>query len=119
MITINTHFRILTTISYLVITGDTPLLLASSANEGYVVSTLLKNKSDVNIANDSGRTALYYAVLNDNLEVARTLISSGADCNIMTNDYRSVLTIALGEFVFDFFVIRFIISHTFYDLSNR
>jgi uncharacterized protein len=50
------------------------------------VSTLLKEKADVNAAQGDGMTALHWAAFHDDLELARMLIKAGADVKTTTRD---------------------------------
>ena len=43
--------------------------------------TLLRNGADVNISNESGKTALYIAIERGNLRITELLIRYGADYN--------------------------------------
>lgn len=59
-----------------------------------VIEMLLKHGANINIQDDSGKTALHEAIENNKTEVAKTLIKNGADLNIMTNSKVNALYIA-------------------------
>jgi len=62
------------------------LRLADAAQQGDTdaIRTLLKEKVDVNVAHGDGMTPLHWAAFNDDLDVARLLISAGASPNATT-----------------------------------
>ena len=59
--------------------GNTPLMLAVSGNCGECVATLIQRKANLNLANASGETPLIRAVQMRNLELARELLTAGAN----------------------------------------
>lgn len=63
--------------------GNTALLLVTQDNDITAVRNLLKKRSDINIASDTGGvTALMIAVIRSNIELIELLLHSGADINI-------------------------------------
>src|SRR5437867_11425172 len=65
---------------------STDVRLAEAARRADVeaVRSLLKQKVDVSAAQGDGMTALHWAAVNDDLEVARLLIEAGADVKATT-----------------------------------
>ena len=53
------------------------------------MSYLLKNKADINIKNSQGYTPLMLSVMKNNIDMARLLLDSGADANILDNKGRN------------------------------
>lgn len=54
---------------------------AAQHNNQKIVSTLIEQKADVNVANAKGETPLHAAVMNDHEDIAKLLIESGANTN--------------------------------------
>src|SRR5215470_12277277 len=63
---------------------DTRMADAAMKNDTETVRSLIKQAVDVNAAQGDGMTALHYAALNGNLEMARMLISAGANLKAAT-----------------------------------
>jgi uncharacterized protein len=80
------------------VSAETDLRLVELAKKGDVetITTLLQGSADVNAAKGDGTTALHWAALRDNFQIARLLIDSGADADV-ANDYGAtrVLTEAM------------------------
>jgi serine/threonine-protein phosphatase 6 regulatory ankyrin repeat subunit A len=55
---------------------------------------LINSGADINIIDNYGRTAIYYAIQNNNLEVAKTLIVNGARINHGVVNIDDLLKIA-------------------------
>ena len=51
--------------------GATPLMAAATGGSVEMINLLLQYNADINAKNDRGDTALDYAILNDNIDVAR------------------------------------------------
>ncbi|CAL4064028.1 unnamed protein product [Meganyctiphanes norvegica] len=65
----------------------TPLIAAAFKNQTQVVKFLLEScKSDMNIQDFIGRTALYLAAQYNNKEIFKLLLQNGADATIKSND---------------------------------
>ena len=75
--------------------GWTPLMLAALYGRPEDVANLLAQGSDPNAHNDSGGTALMYAV--DDAEKTRLLLDRGADANARSGEGRTPLLIAVGR----------------------
>lgn len=69
--------------------GTTPLMYAVLYGDLDTMKVLLAAGADVNARNDSGATALMWAV--DNLEKTRLLLKAGADANARSDDGRTPL----------------------------
>jgi len=76
-------------------TGITPLIIAAGSGSKKVVS-LLVDKVDVNLkGGKQGRTALHWAVQNDNLEITEVLINNNnINLDISDNNGDTVLALA-------------------------
>lgn len=61
--------------------GLTPLLYASRENCIACVDVLLKNKADIDLPDPDGVSPLLLAILNANWDLAKLLITAGADVN--------------------------------------
>ena len=70
--------------------------LHDAAKEGDIrkIRRLLKSGTDVNLSEDTGWTALHWAVHNKHKDVVELLISSGASVNVRSRDSRTPLHIA-------------------------
>ncbi|MFH1956992.1 MAG: ankyrin repeat domain-containing protein [bacterium] len=60
----------------------TPLMQAAFTDSFYITKLLIENGVDVNARNNSGFTALIFAVAEKSLVVARLLIEAGANVNV-------------------------------------
>ena len=63
---------------------DTRLADAAQRGDRQAVRALLAQAPDVNAAQGDGMTALHWAVLNDDLEMARALVAAGANVKATT-----------------------------------
>lgn len=75
--------------------GNTALLLHADrhCNKG-VIKELIRAGADINAKNKNGDTALHFALINGNSEVARFLIKKGADYRAVNNKGKSPMEIA-------------------------
>ncbi len=69
------------------------LIIATAGNKPDldIVAALLKAKADVNAADSSGQTALYYAVRDSRMDLAEMLLAAGADPNLRTKEGQTPL----------------------------
>ena len=75
--------------------GWTPLMYAALYGNAEAVRLLLATGATPNTANESGGTALMYAL--DNAEHTRLLLDAGADPNTWSGEGRTALLIAVGR----------------------
>ena len=73
--------------------GSTPLMFAALYGDTDSVRQLIDRGADVNVANESGATALMWAA--DDADKTRVLLDHGADPNAASNDGATPLLIAL------------------------
>jgi ankyrin repeat protein len=71
--------------------GETPLIRCASAGQIAGVRYLLGKKADVNLVNNSGRSALSYAIANHQDQVANLLIEKGADVGVRSGEKKENL----------------------------
>src|SRR5215469_6231064 len=64
--------------------GDTRIVDAAMQNDLATVRSLIKQATDVNISQGDGMTALHWAALNGNSEMADTLVHAGANVRATT-----------------------------------
>lgn len=65
----------------------TPLHCAVEKGYGSIVAYLLKNKADINKADENGNTPLHFAAMNGNESLYRQLIYKGANINATNNKH--------------------------------
>jgi ankyrin repeat protein len=73
---------------------DHNLIAAAKSNDANRVRTLLSQSADVNVTEPDGSTALHWAVLRDNIEIADLLIAAGANVKAATRYTITPLSIA-------------------------
>lgn len=73
----------------------TPLMYAALYGDAEAVRLLLAARANPNMANESGGTALMYAL--DDAEKTRLLLDAGADPNARSGEGRTALLIAVGR----------------------
>ena len=61
--------------------SNSDLLTAVEKQDSKLVSEILRSKPNLEIKDDKGRTALMIATYNEDTEIAKTLISAGANVN--------------------------------------
>ena len=88
--------------------GSTPLMYATLYGDAESVRLLLEAGADPNIRNESGATALMWAM--DDLDKSRLLIRSGADVNARSDDGRTPLLIATAR-PGSFDVVKLLLDH--------
>ncbi len=76
--------------------GSTPLMYAALYGDAAAVRLLLESGANPNIRNDSGATALMWAV--EDPEKTRLLLDRGADANARSQDGRTPLLIAADQY---------------------
>jgi ankyrin repeat protein len=74
--------------------GNTPLISAASNNYPAFAELYLSAGARVDQQDHKKRTALHWAVFSGNDNIARLLITHGADVNAVTSDRRTPLSIA-------------------------
>jgi ankyrin repeat protein len=73
-----------TTVMLVGTSGDTRIVDAAMQNDLATVRSLIKQATDVNISQGDGMTALHWAALNGNSEMADTLVHAGANVRATT-----------------------------------
>jgi ankyrin repeat protein len=93
--------------------GDTPLIIAAGKRNLPAVELLIAAGADVNLASNSGLTALLAALYqngtparwspdnHDNIEVMKLLLAAGANMNIKVKDGRTPLHLAVMGWDYD------------------
>lgn len=71
--------------------GFTPLIEAAITRQPEIAKALFKKRVDINKPDVTGRTALHWAVDNDDLEFCELLLNQGANANAYTRSGLSVL----------------------------
>ena len=73
-----------------------PLLIVVTADKSNpdLLAAFLKARIDVNAADSSGQTALYYAVRDGRKDLAEMLLTAGADPNLRSHDGQTPLDLA-------------------------
>lgn len=71
--------------------GNTPLLIASTNGNAFLVKLLIKAGVDVNQSNYAGLTPLFIATKNNHVDVVRLLIEAKADVNKEDKDGNTPL----------------------------
>ncbi|WP_373998322.1 ankyrin repeat domain-containing protein [Bdellovibrio bacteriovorus] len=74
--------------------GETLLMTAASSGQIDVVKFLLSKKADVTIKDKDQKTALYYALTNEQPEVSKALIEANAPLNDLNELGDNALTLA-------------------------
>jgi hypothetical protein len=74
--------------------GSTPLIVASASGRIKVVDYLLRRRVNINAQDPHGTTALMWAVFKGHRDVAKFLISKGADTKVIRDDGDTAMDIA-------------------------
>jgi ankyrin repeat protein len=74
--------------------GSTPLIAAAAAGRIKVVEYLLRRRVNINAQDPHGTTALMWAVFKGHRDVAKYLISKGADTKVIRDDGDTAMDIA-------------------------
>ena len=75
--------------------GNTPLIQAARYDRSRIVELLINAGADVNAKNPNGEHALFWAIKNQNIDLARFLLAEGADskCKVLQGDTQLILAI--------------------------
>src|SRR5208283_3973253 len=76
-------------------TPDEQLLESARAGEVAAMQSLLTNKVNVNVVDQTGRTALMLAAMNGQAEVVKLLLDRGADVQLQDNKGQTARQLAL------------------------
>jgi hypothetical protein len=74
--------------------GSTPLIVAAAAGRIKVVEYLIRRRVNINAQDPHGTTALMWAVFKGHRDVAKYLISKGADTKVIRDDGDTAIDIA-------------------------
>lgn len=74
--------------------GSTPLIVAAASGRMKVVEYLLRRRVNINAQDPHGTTALMWAVFKGHRDVAKFLISKGADTKVIRDDGDTAMDIA-------------------------
>ena len=77
----------------------TPLMLAVINESSETTQLLIRNGADLNMMDDSGRTALDHASRDANTDLMGILLSAGADPNLEGPDGQTPLSRSVGELI--------------------
>lgn len=77
--------------------GRTALMNGAVIGSRAIVSYLLKQGADINMADDNGRTALMFASSRGHKDVVSMLLDAGADCDAKTIDGLTAVDFAANE----------------------
>ncbi len=70
--------------------GDSALILSSQYAHQDVMELLLSHQdTDINLTNNSGKSALYYAFKNDNSEIIQTMLNNGASLHDVIQQFET------------------------------
>ena len=64
-----------------------------------ITQLLIRNGADLNMMDDSGKTALDYAARDANTDLMEILLSAGADPNLEGSDGQTPLSRSIGELI--------------------
>ncbi|ORX44703.1 ankyrin [Piromyces finnis] len=78
------------------VNGNTPLTLSYKIENMDIFKFLIKYLK-INEKDNNGNSVLYYAIINNDLETAKFLISNGADINIIDKYGNSAFDISLSK----------------------
>ena len=76
---------------------DIPLLVASRRGYPLTLKRLLKEGASVGMRDESGRTALHFAILSGETEVVEILLAAGADCETPDESGLTPLQMAAAD----------------------
>ena len=74
--------------------ADAPLADAAEIKDRESIRALLQRPVDVNASQSDGMTALHWAALHDEVEIAKLLVNAGADVNMPSRYGVMPLTLA-------------------------
>lgn len=77
----------------------TPLMLAVINESTEITQLLVRNGADLNMMDDSGKTALDYAARDANTDLMEILLLAGADPNLEGSDGQTPLSRSIGELI--------------------
>lgn len=100
--------------------GKTPLFCAVQGGQSSVAMKLINAKADVTLATsgDSAKeTALHYAAINGDIDIARALLQNGANINALTDEGRSPLYCAVEEDQKE--MVQFLITQKNVDVEGK
>ena len=82
--------------------GQTPLIVACYTKRNDIIKYLLSIGANPNIQHNNGiNSALYFAIINEQIEIVQCLIDHGADVNATWKKNGDVILISISEKTFD------------------
>ncbi|KFY74185.1 hypothetical protein V499_05771 [Pseudogymnoascus sp. VKM F-103] len=86
---------------YIVAETPEPLLKAASAGCYKTTKTLLDHNVDISVSDKGGGNALYYATMENRIDICRLLLEKGIDVNFTSKGSRSPLIVAVSKGSYD------------------
>jgi ankyrin repeat protein len=75
------------------LSGETPLMVASRAGKIAVVEALLAKRASPNAKGSRGQTALMWAVAQKHTDVVKALLAGGADVNLRSDAWEQMMAV--------------------------
>ncbi|KAL4801076.1 ankyrin repeat-containing domain protein [Aspergillus venezuelensis] len=75
--------------------GATGLMWAAARGEREVLEWLIAHTANITITNSKGQSALYYAIVNNQINITQRLLELGAPANDLTADGQTLLSLAM------------------------
>ncbi|CAB3258050.1 unnamed protein product [Arctia plantaginis] len=90
--------------------GDSPIHSAAAVGDIHILQHILSvAKYAIDYRNQKGQTALFVAIMQNNLEIVKILIDNGASLSIVLPDHQTVLHIAARYGYTD--ILEYLLNH--------